>query len=135
MKGINSLILASTKLKSIYKTLSIMAVVIYMALIFYLSSIPLEFPEIVNKLDPTKFSLHIVEYSILGLLLFNLTKNFKNSFLIGTLYGISDEIHQYFVPFRTMNIFDVIADVIGVLIGIKLYVFLEKKIRISSHSS
>jgi len=135
MKGINNLTLASTKLQNIYKSFSIMAVVIYMALIFYLSSIPLKFPEIVNKLDPTKFSLHIVEYSILGLLLFNLTKNFKYSSLIGTLYGISDEIHQYFVPFRSMDIFDIIADVVGVLIGIKLYVFLEKKIRISSRSS
>jgi VanZ family protein len=32
---------------------------------------------------------------------------------ISTLYGISDEIHQYFVPPRTMDAADVQADIVG----------------------
>jgi VanZ family protein len=102
-----------TKIQDKYKKLNILVVITYMVLIFYLSSIPLEFPEIANKLDPIKFSLHVIEYTILGFLLFNLNKSLKFSFFIGALYGISDEIHQYFVPFRAMDIFDIIADVIG----------------------
>ena len=35
-----------------------------------------------------------------------------------TLYAISDEIHQYFVPGRGMEIKDVVIDCIGVLTGI-----------------
>jgi VanZ family protein len=33
--------------------------------------------------------------------------------LIATLYGLSDEIHQSFVPGRTMDGLDVVADAIG----------------------
>ena len=33
------------------------------------------------------------------------------------VYGISDEIHQIFVPSRSSDIFDVIADSIGSIFG------------------
>ncbi len=35
----------------------------------------------------------------------------------GFLYGISDELHQAFVPGRTPDITDVLADLVGVWIG------------------
>ena len=97
-----------------------------MALIFYLSSIPLEFPEIINELDPTKFSLHLAEYTILGFLLFNAKKNFNFSFLVSSLYGLSDEVHQYFVPYRTFSLFDLLADMIGSLFGIVIFLYLQR---------
>ena len=99
----------------------------YMCLIFILSSFPLEFPEVVDKLDPTKFSLHVVEYSILGLLLFKASRNFKASTFVGIAYGLSDEIHQYFVPFRTFSLFDWLADTIGVILGILIFMKIEGK--------
>lgn len=37
--------------------------------------------------------------------------------LLATLYGISDEIHQAFVPLRTPDWRDVVADVLGALTG------------------
>jgi VanZ family protein len=98
--------------------------------IFYLSSIPLAFPEIVNRIDPTKFSFHVVEYSILGFLLFNASKNFNLSFLIGSFYGLSDEIHQIFVPLRMFSVLDWVSDVIGVILGIILFSYLKKKNKI-----
>ena len=101
-------------------------VIVYMALIFYLSSIPLEFPEIINELDPTKFSLHLAEYTILGFLLFNAKKNFNFSFLVSSLYGLSDEVHQYFVPYRTFSLFDLLADMIGSLFGIVIFLYLQR---------
>ncbi|AEF84973.1 VanZ family protein [Treponema primitia ZAS-2] len=36
---------------------------------------------------------------------------------ISSLYGISDEIHQYFVPGRDCNVWDWVADTIGSFLG------------------
>ena len=38
-----------------------------------------------------------------------------------SLYGISDDIHQYYVPYREADIFDGVADVIGAIIGLLVY--------------
>jgi VanZ family protein len=100
-------------------------VLIYMGLIFYLSSIPLGFLEIFY-FDPTKFTLHIAEYSILGFLLFRANNNKILSLFIGSVYGLGDEIHQNFVPFRVFSVFDIIADVIGVSVGIALFFLIKK---------
>ncbi|MEI6091395.1 MAG: VanZ family protein [bacterium] len=40
--------------------------------------------------------------------------------LISALFGASDEIHQYFVPGRTCDIFDFIADVTGASLSLLL---------------
>ncbi|MDR3146193.1 MAG: VanZ family protein [Treponema sp.] len=37
--------------------------------------------------------------------------------LIASVYGIIDELHQYFVPGRDCNVWDWIADVLGSAIG------------------
>jgi VanZ family protein len=37
--------------------------------------------------------------------------------LISTLYGVSDEYHQLFVPGRTFDVFDIVADAIGSTVG------------------
>ncbi|MBI5286635.1 MAG: VanZ family protein [Deltaproteobacteria bacterium] len=100
----------------------------YMALIFYLSSQPLEelkLPEIWN-IDKL---LHVVEYGLLGFLWFRALKvSFESTtnlywlaFVLTLLYGISDEIHQIFVPNRSSSIFDAIADGIGGWLGVWLY--------------
>jgi len=39
-----------------------------------------------------------------------------------TLYGISDEIHQWFVPGRQADLLDVIADAVGALLAAGLFV-------------
>ena len=39
---------------------------------------------------------------------------------ICTLYGLSDEIHQFFIPSRSPDILDVFADCIGSIIGVLL---------------
>jgi VanZ family protein len=36
---------------------------------------------------------------------------------IGSVYGIVDEVHQFFVPGRDCNVWDWIADTLGALIG------------------
>lgn len=37
--------------------------------------------------------------------------------LISTLYGVSDEYHQLFVPGRSFDVFDMLADLIGSVVG------------------
>lgn len=49
------------------------------------------------------------------------------TFIIGTIYGISDEIHQYFVPGRFVEVLDVVADAVGTLIGYVVFNFRRKK--------
>ena len=95
---------------------------IYLAIIFVMSSIPgYELP----KLD-FNFSdkiAHFLEFGILGIFLYNAFKHtspvkkpFLWSIVIGFLWGVSDELHQFFVPGRQCSFRDFFADASGVLI-------------------
>ena len=81
---------------------------------------------------PDKF-VHMLLYLGFGLLL-NLTlKSAKNSriskyaaplaILIGTIYAITDEFHQSFVPYRTASTLDLYADFLGLLLAQLLLIF------------
>ena len=102
--------------------------VIYMIVIWILSSLPanavVELPA--KGLDAfIKESLHLVEFGILYGLLFFAGLTFKNfrplmSFIfmgISILYGLIDEIHQSFVPYRSATVIDFVKDTIGVLVA------------------
>ncbi len=52
---------------------------------------------------------------------YTIIRHFILSLTISVLYAISDEIHQYFVPDRAMQIYDVMIDSIGIIIGIIAY--------------
>lgn len=98
-------------------------VVIYMSLIFYLSSIPGTY--VTTKISINDKILHIIEFFGLAFLLyrcFNTAENKnvkKHEYLLAialaVLYAISDEFHQSFVPGRAADIIDVIADSIGAI--------------------
>jgi VanZ family protein len=42
------------------------------------------------------------------------------------LYGLSDEVHQYFVPFRTADPLDLLADALGGALGVLFYQALSR---------
>ena len=100
----------------------------YAAVIFYLSSLP------GTTYFPSFFSadkvLHVVEYAVLGYLVaralgnYGLTnkKLFIRACTLCVLYGISDEVHQMFVPHRSPSFVDILADGIGSSLGIGLYI-------------
>ena len=102
---------------------------LYAGIIFYLSSQPLALPK--TQVPFFDKWLHVVEYTVFGMLAVRafrhssqkiLIDNLKiMALLISIIYGISDEIHQAFVPGRDCNVFDLMADSIGSLIGVFTY--------------
>lgn len=102
-------------------------VYLYSGLIFIFSS--LSFPS--TGLDfevPLTNLIHVIEYAILGFLLFRalLNSNYNFSkinlviFCIGisTIYGILIEIHQYFIPTRSPEIKDILFNFLGSGLGV-----------------
>jgi VanZ family protein len=91
-------------------------------------------PELVPSFQFVDKLLHFAAYGILAILFYRAyrTLSFKDNIKIvmllsvvsATLYGISDEIHQSFVPFRQAEVADAIADMIGAVVGVCLYQFL-----------
>lgn len=49
--------------------------------------------------------------------------------LIAFLFGISDEVHQYFVPNRSADVMDVVADVVGATLGATAVAVLLRRLR------
>lgn len=50
------------------------------------------------------------------------------SVLCSSLYGISDEIHQHFVPYRSADLMDVLAGTLGGIMGVYIYQALAGKV-------
>jgi LPXTG-motif cell wall-anchored protein len=126
---------------------SLVLFLMWVGLIFVLSGIQnasLDFE--VPGITVNSFFKHFIEYAILGALTFNLFRQvFKNrnraiiySVIFPFIYGVSDEIHQYFVPTRISDYPDVIVDTIGGLAGVLFlllifYLIRKRKENFSSH--
>jgi len=95
-------------------------VALYMMFIFWLSSISSP-PDLPSGLSDQ--GAHVLLYSGLGALLVRARAGgwrrpvtlgiAAAAIVVATLYGISDEIHQYFVPTRQVEVRDILADAIG----------------------
>ncbi|NPV04998.1 MAG: VanZ family protein [Syntrophaceae bacterium] len=108
----------------------------YAALIFAVSSMNLDVEELRPVLTFDKL-LHLAEYYILGYLLM---RAFTTSgipllaaspaaaaIVVGSLYGVSDEIHQAFVPGRVASMMDVLFDTAGVTLAVFTYPFVRHR--------
>ncbi len=116
-------------------------VFIYAGVIFTLSSLsyPLPFLEPMQR-SVQDWILHILEYTILGILLARgLCVTFTEQpivlyialgTLLGTLYGLSDELHQSIVPLRQASPYDAAADAVGTFLGTTIWGVILKGIRI-----
>ena len=104
-------------------------VLLYASLIFYLSSLSHpedELPDFVFKKLSDKF-LHLVEYAVLGLLCYRglrwaagpsvAGRAVMITIVVVSFYGMTDEVHQAFVPFRESSWLDWLADTLGGVIG------------------
>ncbi len=99
------------------------AVGAYMALIFFLSSEPNPLPELTSRVWDK--ALHATEYAGLALLIgwallasgVAGRRALALAALGASLYGASDELHQAFVPNRSSEVSDWVADSIGGALG------------------
>jgi len=113
-----------------------MPVILYCLLIFNQSSNPV--PSGIPSVPHIDKLLHAVGYAVLGILFFRaFRKSLETldvhtiillSVLSSTLYGLSDELHQYYIPYRTADINDFLADMIGSFLGTQAYYLLTDKI-------
>ena len=89
-----------------------------MAIIFAFSSIPSlgtglgTWDLVLRKLA------HTTEYAILGALLARALRRYVPAVVLGSLYAVSDEVHQSFVRGRHGAWYDVVIDTVGVTIGV-----------------
>ncbi|MBN2290642.1 MAG: VanZ family protein [Candidatus Glassbacteria bacterium] len=103
-------------------------VALWMLLIFSLSSLPIghERPHLFRFQDKLA---HLVEFGVLGLLTARALRLsgarsrrvYWLGILLGVFYGALDELHQYFIPNRTVELADLAADGLGVFLAAWLY--------------
>ena len=103
-----------------YKTFRIL-LILYMALILTLSSLPAETLPKTWLLNWDKL-IHLIQYFILGVLAMKSLKKINiNSVILviifGLLFGSIDEFLQSFISGRFSSALDVLADTIGTAIG------------------
>ncbi|TFG90400.1 MAG: VanZ family protein [Syntrophobacterales bacterium] len=108
-----------------------------MLLIFVLSSIS-RYPEILPWIFSLDKFIHTIEYYILGYLLMRVFVTSPRSvftgapavfaIVFGTLYAISDEWHQSFVPGRCASIYDVLFDILGVVLAAVTYRLVRRRV-------
>lgn len=113
-------------MKKVFRVLLTLLPLLYMIAVWVMSSLP---DDIILNLPSSsvdrfvKEALHLVEFAILYMLFVaalaanhKLTKNLSLVAAIGAcLFGVIDEFHQSFVPYRSATLIDVIKDFIGVL--------------------
>lgn len=112
-------------------------VALYAGVIFFLSaqSHPEEqLPSFLLK-DVSDKVLHAVEYGILALLCYRAFRWAAGpavarqavvlAIVTASVYGLTDEAHQFFVPFRESSWLDWLADTIGAAIGAMSWRFIR----------
>jgi VanZ family protein len=115
---------------------AVLPAVIWAALIFVASSIPSEDIPASPILDYDKL-IHMAIYFVFAALMYRAlrfggispalrTRAAILTIGIITLYGATDEFHQHFVPGRTMDVFDWVADVAGGILCVVVLSFLSR---------
>lgn len=123
-------------LQSHRKYIVYLPLIIYWIILFILTSLPtglaIETHDISDKL------LHFGAYGLLSVFLYlqlffqtkySLLNNYPALFtvIIASLYGFMDEIHQMFVPGRSAEFLDWMADFSGSVLAVLITEFLLKK--------
>jgi len=108
----------------------------YCILIFLQSSFPSI--ESIPELPYTDKLIHFFVYAVLGALFLRAYKTLQIrnnlklllilSVLSSSLYGISDELHQYFVSSRSAEWMDILADILGSVFGVFIYQYITARL-------
>ncbi len=74
-------------------------------------------------------SIHFIAFAVLTLLLrFAYSITWFRTFLLLFIYAVFIEFSQFFTPNRSAELLDVVADVIGIGIGLLFYPFIQRLI-------
>ena len=102
------------------------SVVVWMGLIFFLSAQP-KLPDLTRgRFEMQDVAGHFLVYAVLALLLawalrtWRVRRFWLWALVIAILYGVSDEGHQYFVPNRHPDVFDLLTDAAGAGVALLL---------------
>jgi len=118
------------------KYIFLILLVVYIGLIFYMSSQPA--PEVIGEVGEKIVGfdklLHVIEFFILGVLVFLFMKQTRfpeKRYVIAILfvifYAFFDESHQAFVPGRFSSFYDFLADCVGGLLVLGFRLIERKK--------
>ena len=95
-------------------------VVLWAAVIFTISAVPSldsglgVWDTLLRKLG------HVGEYAVLGALLYRAVRREPAAVFLGSLYAVTDEVHQSFVTGRHGSPVDWLIDTVGVVAGVLL---------------
>jgi VanZ family protein len=96
-------------------------VALWAALIFTFSSIP-SLDSGLGTWDTVLRKLaHLAEYAVLGALLYRALRREPAAIALGSLYAVTDEVHQTFVSGREGSPLDWLIDTVGVIAGVLLF--------------
>ena len=99
--------------------------ILWMVLIFWLSASPdlRGASGFIDLRPPFDKVVHAASFGLLALFFYFATGRAFLSVLLASLYGVSDEIHQSFVPGRDADLFDWVADTLGATLAVSLALF------------
>lgn len=101
-------------------------------LIFGLSSVPGgNYPQV--SFEHADKLVHVSLYLVLGLFssfcFAGTSAGLVGALIYGLLFGLSDELHQIFVPQRSCSVGDWLADATGVFMGVGLFLGIKGRLR------
>lgn len=102
---------------------------LWAALLFFLSSRP-SLPPLFADVPQSDKGVHACVYAVLAALLLRGARWPRGvqawwAACSASVYGISDELHQYFVPGRSCDVFDWVADTTGACLCVGLWLRLH----------
>lgn len=106
----------------------------YMALIFSISSLSLTHTPLPRFSDK---AIHLVEYGVLAVLVTFALRRTRDGWTVAKValvaaafaaaYGVTDEVHQLYVPHRSASVYDWLADALGAALAAALLARLWRK--------
>lgn len=121
---VNSKTEQEQKLKNIF--------IVYAVLIIVLAVIPIGNSDVLTHTSIISFRadhiLHAMLFIPWGFFSIKIRKDLPLWFLWGLLYAAISEGIQYFIPYRSCNVSDMIANMIGVGIGFIIFISIRKTV-------
>ncbi len=122
--------------RAINRVLYWLPAVLYMALIYYLSSAPPpQAARMAPQLMDIKFT-HIIEYFVLACLIYYAVANTSDisfkwratyAVMLTYIYGLTDELHQAFVQGRSSSLIDPFTNLAAACLAVAVVYYFKRK--------